>query len=413
MIELSIATQGGKLETTYYTLKEVASILKVSVSTVRRAIKREDLKAIRVGKQGQLRVGESVLAQYVEEKEGDEFSETETRSEDLVIGQSETNSRNQDVRSSVRSTKANKNGKIQTPLNSRTFIIKGNHAGSDWKIINADVNDGLRLIDDESVNCIITSPPYYWQRDYGVEGQIGHEESIDGFVDVLAGTFEAAKRVLRADGVLFLNLGDTYYSAKGRPHGRDKKHNGRQMARKTLRAVDGPGLGLPRKSLIGIPWRVALAIQAKGWILRSAAIWHRPGSLGEPTAKDRPWRTYEHVFIFSKNPRYWFNRAGLNGDEDIWRIVARPENPGSHFAPYPRELVDRCLMCGCPPGGTVLDPFVGSGTTMLQALRRGSPAIGIDLNREYCDFIEHRIETELSSARNLKQRVPQHATSNG
>lgn len=293
------------------------------------------------------------------------------------------------------------------------IVIEGKHGRAAWKVINADVNAGLSLLDDESVNCIVTSPPYYWQRDYEVDGQIGHEDTIDGFVKALADTFEAAKRVLRADGVLFLNLGDTYYSAKGRPHGRDKKHNGRQMARRKLRAVDGPGLGLPRKSLIGIPWRVALALQERGLTLRSAAIWQRPGSLGEPTAKDRPWRTYEHVFIFSKNPRYWFNRDGLNGDEDIWQIVARPENPGSHFAPYPRELVDRCLACGCPPGGTVLDPFVGSGTTMLQALRRGSPAIGIDLNREYCEFIEHRIETELASVHTTKQQVRLDAATHG
>lgn len=406
------------METTYYTIKEVAGILKVSPSTVRRAIKRGDLKATRVGKQGQVRVAESALARYVADREDDDGSHVSERGNGAVPGGGGAlpSSRGNGQRLNGGTARSSGisgprgNGRDEQP---KPLVIEGEHDGADWKVINADVIAGLNLLDDESVNCIVTSPPYYWQRDYGVEGQIGHEDTIDGFIEALANTFDAAKRILRADGVLFLNLGDTYYSAKGRPHGRDTKHKGRQMARKKLRAVDGPGLGLPRKSLIGIPWRAALALQERGWTLRSAAIWQRPGSLGEPTAKDRPWRTYEHVFIFSKNPRYWFNRDGLNGDEDIWKIVARPENPGSHFAPYPRELVDRCLACGCPPGGTVLDPFVGSGTTMLQALRRGSPAIGIDLNREYCEFIEHRIETELHSVITAKQQVLPDAAPHG
>lgn len=156
------------------------------------------------------------------------------------------------------------------------------------------------------------------------------------------------------------------------------------MARTVLRAVDGPGLGLPRKSLIGIPWRVALAMQKEGWTLRSDIIWDRPGSLGEPTARDRPWRDYEHIFMFSRAPRYFFDRTGLDGNEDIWSFPARPDNPMRHAAPYPLELVNRCLAVGCPPGGTVLDPFVGSGTTMVAALKSGRPAIGIDRHADYC-----------------------------
>lgn len=273
--------------------------------------------------------------------------------------------------------------------------IKGSVLGATWRILNGDVRTALDALAPASVNCVVTSPPYYWQRDYEVDGQIGHEPTIDGYVDAMKAVFRCVRRVLADDGTLFLNLGDTYYSAKGKPHGRDDKHNGRQMMRRHLRAVDGPGLGLPRKSLIGIPWRVALALQSDGWTLRSAVLWERPGSLPEPTAHDRPWRTYEHVFIFSKGPRYFFDRRGLKGDEDIWRIVARPKNPGAHFAPFPRELVDRCLDVGCKPGGVVLDPFVGSGTTMLAALSRGSPAVGIDLKPEYCDFIVERIRRDL------------------
>lgn len=361
----------------FFTLKDVADILHVSVSTLRRDMKKDRLQVHRIGEQGQIRVSEPALNSYLQNCRG-QIGGDGSAEKELNISLREP-----DVPYA--------SGDVQ--IESR--VLKGHTPrGVDWKIINADVIGGLRQLDDGSVNCIVTSPPYYWQRDYEVEGQIGHEDTIEGFVSALADVFHEAQRVLADDGVLFLNLGDTYYNAKGRPHGRDKKHHGRQLARRVLRAVDGPGLGLPRKSLIGIPWRVALALQADGWTLRSNIIWQKPAPQPEPSAKDRPWKTYEHVFLFSKKPRYWFDREGLEGDEDIWHIAARPDNPGSHFAPYPIELVDRCLACGCPPGGTVLDPFVGSGTTVLAALHRNLPAIGIDLKAEYCDFIAERINSE-------------------
>lgn len=369
------------MTSTFFTVKEVAETLKVSVSTVRRAIKASQLRAIRVG--GQLRVTEKDLDRYTATGEPQNAADDLPSEESSVIRQTDGGSAS------------------RSPTTGVSYSGRTN-SGLDWRIINADVNAGLGMLNEDSVNCIVTSPPYYWQRDYEVEGQIGHEDTIAGYVESLVSAFREARRVLMNDGVLLLNLGDTYYSAKGRPHGRDPKHNGRQMARRTLRAVDGPGLGLPRKSLIGIPWRVALALQEDGWTLRSDIIWQRPGSLPEPTATDRPWRTFEHVFLFTKGPRYWFNRNALNGDEDIWRIVARPENPGSHFAPYPRELVERCVMSGCPRGGTVLDPFVGSGTTMVVALESGSSAIGIDLKQEYCLLAQERIERESSRSRKVK-----------
>lgn len=263
--------------------------------------------------------------------------------------------------------------------------------GTWWKLFQGDCRAALPMIPPRSVNCVVSSPPYYWQRDYGVSGQIGHEPIIQGYVNAIVSCFQQVRRVLRDDGVVFLNLGDTYYSAKGKPHGLDKKHHGRQLSRLQLRAVDGPGLGLPRKSLIGIPWRVALAMQNDGWILRSDVVWRRPGALPEPTAHDRPWQTYEHIFVFSKKPRYWFNRDALVGEEDIWHIPPRPDNPGAHFAPFPSALVERCVRCGCPSHGTVLDPFVGSGTTMLVALQMSRNAIGIELNPRYCQFILRRL----------------------
>jgi excisionase family DNA binding protein len=362
----------------YYTLREVADILRVSVSTVRRAVKSGEIASTRVGSLGQIRVSKRALEAYTRET-----ADASDKPEDS---------------SRPSSTSAPAKASSRTTASGDVRELNGVARGAKWKVLQGDVLAALAQLDPESVDCVVTSPPYYWQRDYEVPGQIGHEPTIDDYVSTLKTVFDGVFRVLAEDGTLFLNLGDTYYSAKGRPHGRDDKHNGRQMMRRHLRAVDGPGLGLPRKSLIGIPWRVALALQASDWTLRSAVIWQRPGSLPEPTAHDRPWRTYEHVFVFSKGARYYFNRDGLRGEEDVWKIVARPENPGVHFAPYPRELVDRCLDVGCPPGGTVLDPFVGSGTTMLSALSRKCQAIGIDLKPEYCDFVAERIRTEISAS---------------
>jgi DNA modification methylase len=264
-------------------------------------------------------------------------------------------------------------------------------SGCWWELHQGDCRVALQKLPAASVHCVVTSPPYYWQRDYGVEGQIGHEATIDGYVEAIVGCFRQVWRVLADDGVVFLNLGDTYYSAKGKPHGTDKKHQGRQLARRTLRAVDGSGLGLPRKSLIGIPWRVALAMQKENWTLRSDVVWKRPGALPEPTAHDRPWSTHEHVFIFSKKPRYWFNRKAVGDEEDIWYISPRPDNPGAHFAPFPSALVEKCLLCGCRPGGTVLDPFVGSGTTLAVAGEMERNAIGVELSPEYCQYVVSRL----------------------
>ena len=257
------------------------------------------------------------------------------------------------------------------------------------RIIQEDARVGIASLDSASIHCVVTSPPYFWQRDYGFDGQIGHEATIAGYVSAIRTCFADLRRVLKKDGTFFLNIGDTYYSAKGKPHGRDVKNKARTFARRKLRAVDGPGLGLPRKSLIGIPWRVALAMQEDGWTLRSDIVWRRPGCLPE-TARDRPWTTHEHVFLFSNSPRYFFDRNGLDGDEDIWRIAARPDNQGAHLAPYPAALAERCIRSGCRPGGVVLDPFAGSGTTLAAARALGRSAIGIERSPEYCDRLRGR-----------------------
>lgn len=263
----------------------------------------------------------------------------------------------------------------------------GERNGQDWTIYQGDCGEVAQHLPEGSVDTIVTSPPYYWQRDYEVAGQYGMEPTIEDYVENLRAAFASIRPALKDEGTLFLNLGDTYYNAKGRPHGTDPKHRSRRFS--SLRAVDGPGLGLPRKSLIGIPWRVALALQSDGWTLRSDIVWVRNSAIPEPSSKDRPWRKFEHVFLFSKGPRYYFNRDGLEGEEDVWFIEPDRNSParGTHYAPYPRALVERCINAGCPEGGTVLDPFLGGGTTMSVAAHMGRASVGIELNPDFCSFV--------------------------
>lgn len=287
-------------------------------------------------------------------------------------------------------TKSKKNLSVQkTEWHGHSF------EGVPWSIYNGAASEVLKNIQQESVSCVVTSPPYYWLRDYGVAGQIGLEETVEEYVESISNVMDDAKNVLRSDGLLFLNLGDTYYSGKGKSHGQDRKSNKRRFG---LRAVDksgGLGIGLQRKSLIGIPWRVAIEMASRGWVLRSSIIWHRANCLPESVA-DRPSRSYEFLFMFAKGRRYYFDKQPLvdqKVEEDMWTIAARPKSGnGLDTAPYPDELVKRCLEIGCAPGGTVLDPFIGSGTTGRVAIALGHPAIGIDLNREFCLYSVSQLE---------------------
>lgn len=257
--------------------------------------------------------------------------------------------------------------------------------GIPWVVRHGDAAKVLGSFTENSFDCAITSPPYFWQRDYEVNGQIGKELTIDAYVKVISDVMDAVRRALTKEGLLFLNLGDTYYSAKGQPKGVDRKNGARRFG---LRAVDASGLGVPRKTAIGIPWRVAIEMIGRGWTLRSPIVWRRKGTVPEPTAKDRPWRTYEMIFMFSKSPRYFFSREALNSEEDIWTISDRPKNArGIHAAAFPDQLVQRCLDVGCPAGGRVLDPFAGSGTSLRVALKSGRPVTGIDLNEIYCQHM--------------------------
>ena len=260
-------------------------------------------------------------------------------------------------------------------------------SGHEYHIRCGDSVQVMKTLAANSFDCVVTSPPYYWQRDYDVPGQLGQEKTIDEFVSGIANVMDEVKRVLASDGVLFLNLGDTYYSGKGEPKGPDRKNKARRMG---LRAVDASGLGVPRKTAIGIPWRVAIEMISRGWTLRSPIIWQRKSNVPEPSAKDRPWRSYEMLFMFSKSPRYFFDRTGLvdAGEEDIWQISDRAKSSaGLHSAAFPEQLVERCLKVGCRPSGRVLDPFAGTGTTLRVALKSGRSVTGIDLSPAFCDYM--------------------------
>ena len=262
-----------------------------------------------------------------------------------------------------------------------------------WQLYCGQAKQALQFVDDESIDCVITSPPYFWLRDYQVDGQIGLEDSVEEYVEALTDVMSEVFRVLKPAGTVFLNLGDTYYSGKGQSHGVDRKNSKRRFG---LRAVDrsgGLGIGLQRKSIIGVPWRVAIEMCEKNWVLRSPIIWHRQRSLKE-YVNDRPARSYEHVFLFVKSRHYFFDKSGLPqaDQEDVWSIPVRTGSNGlKETAPFPDKLVEQCLAVGCPPDGKVLDPFCGSGTTMLVALQTGRSAIGVELNESFCDYIRREL----------------------
>lgn len=267
-------------------------------------------------------------------------------------------------------------------------------SGVDWDVHAGDAREILRCLPDESIDCIVTSPPYFWLRDYEVESQIGLEESVAEYIAAITSVMDEAYRLLSKTGVLFLNLGDTYYSGKGKSHGKDPKSSKRRFG---LRAVDRSGgldIGIQPKSMIGIPWRAAIEMTQRRWVLRSSIIWHRMHCLPE-AVQDRPRRSYEHVFMFAKSRRYYFNREPLVSEdvEDMWTIAARPvPTNGISTAPFPDELVERCLAIGCPPNGRVLDPFAGSGTTLRVAVKRGCAAVGVDLNAKFCEYSATMLE---------------------
>ncbi|MES9554809.1 MULTISPECIES: DNA methyltransferase [unclassified Streptomyces] len=269
-----------------------------------------------------------------------------------------------------------------------TAVARPYYSTDHVTLYHGDAHEQLRSMASSSAACIVTSPPYYGLRDYGQAGQYDRESTVDEYVETLRRTFSEARRVLSSDGTLWLNLGDSYG---------------------------------PEKQLLGVPWRVAFALQADGWTLRNQIIWQKPNAMPE-SCKDRLSNRHEHVFLFTKGVDYKFDldaiREKYTGDRaasrrahttavkahtargawgvdkvdakgrnpgDVWTMATRP-SPQAHCAAFPIDLPTRCISAGCPPGETVLDPFSGTATTGGAALRLGRRYIGIDINSAYHDL---------------------------
>lgn len=301
----------------------------------------------------------------------------------------------------------------------------------DYSLHLGDCLESMRGMADQSVHCCVTSPPYFGLRDYGVDGQLGLEQTPAEFVAALVGVFREVKRVLRDDGTLWLNLGDSYSSGGRKYRDSDKKLAARGMGVR-------PDDGAKPKDLLGIPWRVAIALQDDGWYLRQDIIWHKPNSMPE-SVKDRCARSHEYIFLLSKSERYHFDHEAIkepavggnstvassfkrsaskraqvipgqlagthregrddaqyNGElrnrRSVWSVPTRAFKD-AHFATFPADLIEPCIKAGCPAGGVVLDPFGGSGTTAGVALAYGRKAVLCELNPEYAELVPARIES--------------------
>lgn len=305
-------------------------------------------------------------------------------------------------------------------------------------VYNQDCIEGLKTIPDNSVNCCVTSPPYYGLRDYGVDDQIGLEDTPKQYVEKMVAVFREVRRVLMDDGTLWLNLGDSYNSA---PSGNNKPSGFQQNRSNVLfgsnaqkNGFNKMTKGLKPKDLIGIPWMVAFALRADGWYLRQDIIWHKPNPMPE-SVTDRCTKSHEYIFLMSKSQRYYYDyeviqektvttgvhtnkkytgnssiyagnhpnaNSGLASMEigenknkrSVWTVSVKPFKE-AHFATFPPDLIVDCIKAGCPENGIVLDPFMGAGTTAVVARKLNRNYIGFELNPDYCKIQDRRIYEEL------------------
>jgi DNA modification methylase len=299
-------------------------------------------------------------------------------------------------------------------------------------ILTGDCREVLKTLPDASAHCCVTSPPYWGLRDYGVDAQIGLERTPEEYVASLVAVFRDVRRVLRDDGTLWLNLGDSYTANAGQRQSDDAK-GPKQCTNRGSTDLGSRSLdNLPAKNLVGIPWRVAFALQADGWWLRSDIIWAKPNPMPE-SVTDRPTKSHEYLFLLAKSDRYYYDAAaiaepaqvekegkiigrgkqayakasGANGRQpqqdssggygdgkvrnkrDVWTVPTAPYS-GAHFATFPPALILPCILAGCPVGGTVLDPFGGSGTTGAVASGNSRKAVLIELNPAYAHLAQDR-----------------------
>ncbi|MCM1438739.1 MAG: site-specific DNA-methyltransferase [Roseburia sp.] len=301
-----------------------------------------------------------------------------------------------------------------------------------------DAAEQLKTLADESVNMCVTSPPYYGLRDYGESGQIGIEQTPGEYIARLVKVFDEVHRVLKNDGTLWLNIGDSYAGSGKGPMTISKNGKNENVFDMSNRIYEVPKKweGIKPKDLIGVPWLLAFALRDRGWYLRSDIIWHKLNCLPE-SVKDRPTKTYEHIFLLSKSPKYYYdykaiqeplkqvskdrykrgrsNHSKYSGQElqqninrqhtdfsefdqefrrkrDVWEVSTNTYKMDEHFAMFPEKLIEPCILAGSAIGGVVLDPFFGSGTTGAVAKRYGRDFIGIDLNARYLEKAKLRID---------------------
>ncbi len=256
-------------------------------------------------------------------------------------------------------------------------------------VFQGDAATVLAQLPDDFFQCAMTSPPYWGLRDYGMDGQIGAEDDPEEYVDKLVAVFEQVRRVLREDGTFWLNIGDSFTSGNRGYRAPDKKNPVRAMSYRPRTPK-----GLKSKDLVGIPWRLAFALQRAGWYLRTDIIWEKPNAMPE-SVKDRPTRSHEYVFLLSKSQRYFYDPdpvAEANGRNrrTVWSIPTEPF-PGAHFATFPPALVEPCILAGSAPHDWVLDPFFGSGTVGVVCDRFNRRYVGIEANPEYVKLALDRL----------------------
>jgi site-specific DNA-methyltransferase (cytosine-N4-specific) len=264
----------------------------------------------------------------------------------------------------------------------------------DCEIIVGDAMQILPTLPSSKFRCCVTSPPYWGLRDYDVSGQIGAEDDLRRYISSLVKVFAELRRTLTDDGTLWLNIGDAYTSGNRRWRATDKKNPARAM---TYRPPTPDGL--KPKDLIGVPWRLAFALQEDGWYLRSDIIWNKPNCQPE-SVRDRPTRSHEYLFLFSKSERYHYDRDAIrepaNGNgrlrnrRTVWDVNTEAY-PGAHFATFPPSLVRPCIEAGSEPGDTLIDPFFGSGTVGQVAITLDRKFLGIELKPEYVELAEQRL----------------------
>lgn len=291
-------------------------------------------------------------------------------------------------------------------------------------ILEGDCREVLKSLKDKSIDCCVTSPPYFGLRNYGHDYQLGLEKTPNEYVENLVSVFREVKRVLKDEGTLWLNLGDTY-AKRLNTIDLDKDWGGKQKESNRKNIKREIPLNLKAKDLIGIPWRVAFALQDDGWYLRQDIIWHKPNCIPE-SVKDRCTKSHEYIFLLSKQSKYYFDCRSIrevairkigtmNGDKkyknsnlkannlydyvndgyrrkrSVWIVNTKPTKNSNHFASFPDTLIRNCLKAGCPVGGVVLDPFAGIGTVAKEAIRQNKNYVAIELNKDYIKELKNNL----------------------